>query len=102
MGRSGALAGLGPKQARNLWQCLGVTRYEIPLDIRVYKWINALPSDFRLNPKKLYANVAYYEEAMTHIQSVCREAEVLYHHTGNYLSGHPNPAKRGHPKTGHE
>jgi hypothetical protein len=77
MGRSGALAGFGPKQARNLWQCLGVTRYEIPLDIRVCKWINALPSDFRLNPKKLYANVPYYEEAMTHIQSVCREAEVL-------------------------
>jgi hypothetical protein len=58
MGRRDGLAGFGPKQARNLWQCLGVTRYEIPLDIRVCNWINALPSAFRINPKRLYENVS--------------------------------------------
>lgn len=77
MGRSGGLAGFGPKQTRNLWQCLGVTRYEIPLDIRVCKWINALSSAFTIDSKKLYNNVLYYEDVMTHIQLVCQAAEVL-------------------------
>ena len=32
------LAGIGPKQSRNLWICLGLARYETPLDARVMKW----------------------------------------------------------------
>lgn len=76
MGRSGGLAGFGPKQTRNLWQCLGATRYEIPLDIRVCRWLNALPSTFRVDSKKL-SSVAYYEDSMTHIQLVCEAAGVL-------------------------
>ena len=32
--------GLGPKQGRDLWQWLGLTRYETPLDSRVADWIN--------------------------------------------------------------
>jgi hypothetical protein len=32
--------GFGPKQSRNLLQMLGLTRYEIPLDSRVAKWLN--------------------------------------------------------------
>ena len=31
--------GLGPKQSRNLLQMLHLTRYEIPLDSRVLKWL---------------------------------------------------------------
>jgi len=34
------LKGFGPKQSRNLWQWVGLTRYEIPIDSRVAKWIN--------------------------------------------------------------
>ncbi len=30
-----SMDGFGPKQSRNQWQCLGVSRYEIPLDSRV-------------------------------------------------------------------
>ena len=30
------LAGFGPKQARNLLQGLGLTRYEIPIDSRIF------------------------------------------------------------------
>jgi thermostable 8-oxoguanine DNA glycosylase len=31
--------GFGPKQSRNLLQMLGLTRYVIPIDSRVLKWI---------------------------------------------------------------
>jgi hypothetical protein len=34
------LAGFGPKQARNLLQIIGVSRYEIPLDSRLLKWLD--------------------------------------------------------------
>jgi hypothetical protein len=77
MGRYGGLAGFGPKQARNLWQCIGVTQYEIPLDSRVCDWVNALPSSFGIQPKKLYGSVAYYEAKMSEIQSLCLAAGVL-------------------------
>jgi hypothetical protein len=51
MGRNGGLAGIGPKQARNLWQGLGVTQYEIPLDSRISKWLNDLPFSIGVEPK---------------------------------------------------
>ena len=77
MGRAGALAGFGPKQARNLWQCLGVTQYEIPLDSRICNWMNALRSSVPIDPKHLYASVPYYEATMSRIQEICAAAEVL-------------------------
>jgi hypothetical protein len=33
--------GFGPKQSRNFWQWLGLTRFEIPLDSRVTAWLNS-------------------------------------------------------------
>lgn len=77
MSKFGGLAGFGPKQARNLWQCLGVTQYEIPLDSRVTDWLNALPSGFGIEASKLYASVPYYEAKMTEIQALCAAAGVL-------------------------
>jgi len=77
MGSNGGLAGLGPKQARNFWQCLGVTQFEIPLDSRICAWINALPSSFRVSPNRLYNSLPYYEATMAHIQAICEKAEVL-------------------------
>jgi hypothetical protein len=77
MGRKGGLAGLGPKQARNLWQCLGVTQYEIPLDSRVCNWLNALPVSFGIEASKLYTSIPYYEAKMTEIQILCAAAGVL-------------------------
>src|SRR3712207_8726784 len=35
-----SLKGFGPKQSRNLLQGLGLTRYEIPIDIRITRWFN--------------------------------------------------------------
>ena len=43
------LKGCGPMQARNLLQCLGVARYEIPISKRLTKWLsrNGFPTLFR-------------------------------------------------------
>ena len=43
--------GFGPKQSRNLLQGLGLSRFEIPIDSRITKWLN----DFGF-PVKLTAN----------------------------------------------
>lgn len=77
MGRSGGLAGFGPKQVRNLWQCLGVTLYEIPVDSRICGWLNALPAPFQIKPERLYVSVPYYEATMSDIQALCAAACVL-------------------------
>lgn len=34
------LQGFGPKQARNVLQAMGLTRYEIPIDSRITDWLN--------------------------------------------------------------
>ena len=52
--------GLGPKQSRNLLQMLHLTRYEIPLDSRVTKWLQGLGFPFgvkALSDPRLYAFV---------------------------------------------
>jgi hypothetical protein len=43
--------GFGPKQSRNLLQGLGLSRFEVPIDSRITKWLN----DFGF-PVKLTAN----------------------------------------------
>src|SRR5436305_9125177 len=57
-GRSGRF---WPKAGRNLSQCMGLTQYEIPLDSRIADWVRRLPSPFPIDPKRLYAGIAYYE-----------------------------------------
>jgi hypothetical protein len=68
-------AGLGPKQSRNLWQWLGLTRFEIPLDGRVTKWVNQNLT-LKIEPKRLN-RLSYYESALDHLQAVCDKARVL-------------------------
>ena len=68
------LKGFGPKQSRNLLQCMGLTRFEIPLDSRVMDWMN---KDFHF-PVKLSAgglsDPDYYDFVMAGIQALCRKA----------------------------
>jgi hypothetical protein len=52
-------------------------QYEIPLDSRICNWINALPSPFHVDPKRLYGSVPYYEATMSHIQAVCEAVGTL-------------------------
>lgn len=69
------LAGVGPKQARNLLQSLGLARYEIPLDSRVVGW---LQSHLGWNIViEALAQADYYEELLERVQASCAAAGVL-------------------------
>ncbi len=65
--------GFGPKQSRNLLQMLGLTRYEIPLDSRVTKWLNSNGFPIRLTASAL-GDEAYYEFVMDAVQELCNKA----------------------------
>jgi len=67
--------GFGPKQARNLLQMLGLTRYEIPLDSRVAKWFNAFGFSVSIDTAEL-PYVASYERLSDKIMELCRRAEI--------------------------
>jgi hypothetical protein len=103
-----AFAGIGPKQSRNLWQWLGLTRYEIPLDSRISKWIGSNLSiqigGIDLNEQR------DYDAVLDCIQALCIEARVLpcmfdaaafdYQEQGSTQSGAPVDSK-GTTRTGY-
>jgi hypothetical protein len=70
-----SLLGFGPKQSRNFWQWLGLTRYEIPIDSRVAKWIKGNLS-FSVDDSKL-SNSVYYESVVNKLREICAEAGIL-------------------------
>ncbi len=70
------LKGFGPKQSRNLWQWLGLTRYENPLDSKVVRWLNADVFPWTLSAQAL-ADPNYYEFVMDSVQALCSRAGVL-------------------------
>lgn len=65
--------GFGPKQSRNLLQMLGLTRYEIPIDSRLSKWLNPCLSPVALT-SPLLGDRAFYEFMLDGIQELCRQA----------------------------
>jgi hypothetical protein len=70
------LKGFGPKQSRNLWQTLGLFRFEIPIDSRITKWLNKNGFPFKLSAGAL-SDINYYEFVLTGIQKLCEKCEVL-------------------------
>jgi hypothetical protein len=52
--------GFGPKQSRNLLQGLGLSRYEVPIDSRITKWLNEFGFPIRLTGNAL-ADRSYFE-----------------------------------------
>ena len=70
------LAGIGPKQSRNLLQNLGLSQYEIPIDSRVMKWMHT-NLGFSLTSGALLADAQYFELVMDAFQELCRRAELL-------------------------
>ena len=73
-----ALKGFGPKQSRNLLQLLGLTRYEIPIDSRVLKWLNqAIPRGHAKLHAGMLADQAFYEFVLDGIQELCEKAETV-------------------------
>ena len=67
------LKGIGPKQSRNLLQTLGLTRYEIPIDSRVTRWLNGLGAHPRLGAGAL-ADPSYYEVVLDGVVGLARRA----------------------------
>lgn len=67
------LMGLGPKQSRNLLQGVGFTRYEIPIDSRITKWLNQFGFPIHLSAVAL-ADRHYYRFVSTGIQQLCTAA----------------------------
>jgi hypothetical protein len=69
------LKGFGPKQSRNLWQSLGLTRFEIPIDSRITKWWNANGFPVKISAGGL-SDENYYNFVMDGIQELCKASEV--------------------------
>lgn len=69
------LVGIGPKQARNLLQFLGLTRYEIPLDSRITKWLNEFGFPMPLSAMAL-GNREYYVYVLDKLQLLCARARI--------------------------
>jgi thermostable 8-oxoguanine DNA glycosylase len=70
------LHGVGPKQSRNLLQALGLTRYEIPLDSRIIKWLNGLGFPVHLSSQAL-TDINYYLFVEDGIHALCKASDVV-------------------------
>jgi len=70
------LHGFGPKQSRNLLQGLGLSRYEIPIDSRITKWLNSFGFPVPLSATGL-GDPGYYAFVSEGIQALCSAAKVL-------------------------
>ncbi len=68
--------GFGPKQSRNFLQALGLTRYEIPIDSRITKWLNEFGFPVHLSAMAL-ADSNYYNFVSDGIQLLCAESDVF-------------------------
>jgi len=69
---SSNLKGIGPKQSRNLLQMIGLTRYEIPIDSRITKWLNSFGFPIKLSATGL-SDDAYYEFINDGVIVICNE-----------------------------
>jgi hypothetical protein len=72
----GQLEGIGPKQSRNLWQYLGLTRYEIPVDSRIADWLKKARFPLSVDAGSLSSS-HYYDFVLDGVQILCRESGVL-------------------------
>lgn len=69
------LMGFGPKQARNLLQIMGVSRFEIPLDSRVLAWLQQYGFPYDLTDKQ-GLHPAMYEILVDSIKEIARRIGV--------------------------
>lgn len=69
--------GVGPKQARNILQALGLTRFEIPIDSRFVSWLkDRIEFPFPVTGQ-LLSDAGYYEFVLDAIQHICERANVI-------------------------
>lgn len=69
------LKGFGPKQSRNLLQSLGITKYEIPIDSRITKWLNAFGFPIILSATAL-SDRNYYNFVSDGFQKICEACNI--------------------------
>lgn len=70
------LHGFGPKQSRNLLQWLGLTRYEIPIDSRITRWLNDFGFPVPLTATAL-KDAGYSGFVLDGIQALCATSDVF-------------------------
>ena len=69
------LKGFGPKQSRNFLQSLGLTKYEIPIDSRIARWLNDFGFPVSLTSSPL-SDKGYYHFVSDGIQELCLKAKI--------------------------
>ena len=69
------LKGFGPKQSRNLLQSLGLTKYEIPVDSRITRWLNDFGFPIKLSAVAL-SDKNYYNFIMDGFQAFCKACDI--------------------------
>lgn len=69
------LKGFGPKQSRNLLQALGLSKYEIPIDSRITRWLNDFGFPFKLTASAL-GDRHYYSFVSSGFQQLAAACEV--------------------------
>jgi hypothetical protein len=67
--------GFGPKQSRNLLQMLGLTRYEIPIDSRITRWLGQFGFPLRLSAWAL-SDEGYYRFVSDGFQALCLQSDL--------------------------
>ena len=65
-----SIHGFGPKQSRNFLQILGLSRFVVPLDSRVTKWLNDFGFPVELSGSML-SDRHYYEFVEDGLQELC-------------------------------
>jgi hypothetical protein len=66
-------SGFGPKQSRNLLQQLGLTRYEVPIDSRIVKWLNQFDFPLQLSAAAL-SDPGYFNLVSDGFQQLCLQS----------------------------
>jgi hypothetical protein len=68
--------GFGPKQSRNFWQALGLSRYEFVLDSRITRWLKKSAFPVPLSSEAL-GDEQYYSFLSDILRRLCADAGVL-------------------------
>lgn len=69
------LKGFGPKQSRNHLQGLGLTKYEIPIDSRITKWLNNFGFPVKLSAVAL-GDRSYYGFVSEGFRRLCDACDI--------------------------
>lgn len=69
------LKGFGPKQSRNLLQSLGLTKYEVPIDSRITRWLNDFGFPVTVSATAL-SDLDYYKFVSEGFRELCDACDI--------------------------